>query len=125
MATEPTVEFFDDLSSKGHVPLLHSSSGTLRIDLTDNGDTTHWYITIDRGHVKVSHRNAKADAVICCEKELFDGMAKGTVNVTTALLQGVLAHEGDLGLVASLARLLPGPPGSIVSFLERQKELSR
>jgi ABC-2 type transport system permease protein len=48
-STDPTVEFFDELASMGHVPLLHSTSGTIRIDLDDSGDTTHWYITIDKG----------------------------------------------------------------------------
>jgi len=124
-STEPTVEFFDDLASQGRVPLLHSTSGTIRIDLDDGGDTTHWYIAIDKGDLKVTHRTAKADAVIRTEKRLFDGIVKGQVNVTAALLRGVLAAEGDLGLVATFARLLPGPARSRVSFLERQKEMAR
>jgi putative sterol carrier protein len=124
-STDPTTAFFDELASLEHEPLLHSTSGTIRIDLDDSGDTTHWYIAIDKGDVKVTHRNAKADAVMRSEKKLFDGMAKGTVNVTAALLRGVLAVEGDLGLLASLARLFPGPPRSRASFLERQTELAQ
>jgi predicted lipid carrier protein YhbT len=124
-STDPTTAFFDELASMGDVPLLHSTSGTIRIDLIDNSDIVRWYITIERGNVKVSHRNAKADAVMRTEKKLFDGMAKGTVNATTAMLRGVLGLEGDLGLVASLARMLPGPPRSLASFLERQKETAQ
>ena len=124
-STDPTTAFFDDLASIGHVPLFHSISGTIRIDLNDGGETIHWYIAIDRGDVKVSHRSAKADAVMRTEKRLFDGMAKGTVNATAAMLRGVLMLEGDLELVASFARLLPGPPRSLASFLERQKEMSQ
>ncbi len=124
-STDPTTAFFDDLASRGHVPLLHSTSGTIRIDLNDSGDTVHWYVTIDKGNVKVSNRNAKADAVMGAEKKLFDGMAKGKMNAMAALLRGVLMFEGDLGLLASLTRMLPGPPQSVASFLERQKERSQ
>jgi len=121
-STDPTTAFFDELTSKEHVPLLHSTSGTIRIDLDDDGHTARWYVTIDKGNVKVSHRNAKADAVIHCDKKLFDGMAKGTVNAGAAVLRGVLGVEGDLGIVASFDRLFPSPPRSVASFLERQKE---
>lgn len=119
---DPTATFFEELASRGHVPLLHHESGTIRVDLQDGSHVEHWYITLDRGTVAVSHRNARADAVMRTERKLFDGMAKGTVNTIAALLRGVLDVEGDLGLLSSLARLFPGPPRSRVTFLERQKE---
>ena len=122
---DPSVAFLEDLASRGHVPLLHSTSGTIRIDLEDRGNSIHWYIAIDKGNVTVSHRMARADAVVRTDKKLFDGMAKGTVNVTAGLLRGVIAVDGDLGLVSSLARLFPGPPQSVDSYLERQAEKAR
>lgn len=118
---DPTAAFFEELSSMGHVPLLHRVSGTVRLDLDHGGDTEHWFVTIDKGDVKISHRKARADAVLHTTKKLFDGMADGTVNAMAAMLRGVLRLEGDLGLVASLSRLLPGPPKSRISYLERQK----
>ena len=72
----------------------------------------------------MSHRNAKADAVMRTDKKLFDGMTQGTVNLTAALLRGVLEIEGDLGLIMAFDRLLPGPSRSRASFLERQKEMA-
>jgi len=114
----------EDLASQGHEPLLHHASGTLRIDLSDGETVEHWCITIVRGDVTVSRRNARADAVMRTEKKLFEGMARGTVNQTAALLRGVVEIEGDLGLLTSFARLFPGPPQSRASFLERQKELA-
>jgi putative sterol carrier protein len=116
---------FEDLVSKGHEPLLHATSGTIRIDLTDAAAVEHWYITVARGNVSVSHRNAKADAVMHLDKKLFEGMAKGSVNLTAALLRGVVEIEGDIGLVNAFSRLFPGPAASRASFLERQKELAR
>ncbi len=121
--------FFAELVSKGHEPLLHAISGTLRIDLTAVADPAtaveHWYVTVVGGNVSVSHRSAKADAVMRLDKKLFEGMAKGTVNLTAALLRGVVEIEGDIALVNAFSRLFPGPAASRASFLERQEELAR
>lgn len=117
-----TAAFFEDLSSRGHIPLLHNTSGTIRIDLDEGGGTTHWYIRIDNCSVKVSHRSSRADAVLRTTAELFDKMATGKANSMAALLRDVLKVEGDMGLVAAFARLFPGPPRSQATFLERQKE---
>lgn len=117
--------FFDDLASRGTEPLLHNASGTIRFDIVNDSNVEHWYITIVRGSVAVSHRNAKADAVMRTDKTLFEGMCKGRVNTDTAVLRGVVGVEGDLGLLASFDRLLPGPPRSWASFLERQQEMQR
>ena len=121
-AKDPTAAFLEDLGAQEAVPLLGHTAGTIRIDLDDGGETTHWHVQIDRGRVKVSHRAGKADAVVRCSKKLFDGMVRGTVNANAAMLRGVLGVEGNLGLVSGLARLMPGPPKSSASYLERQKE---
>lgn len=115
--------FFDDLASKGHEPLLHRATGTVRIDLRTDGAVEHWTLTFTKGDVSVSRRNARADATVAMERKLFEGMVKGTVNLNAALLRGVIAVGGDLGLLFALDRLLPGPPRSRASFLERQQEL--
>jgi SCP-2 sterol transfer family len=117
--------FFDDLASRGPEPLLHNASGTIRFDLVDGASVEHWFITIERGNIKVSHRNAKADTVMRTEKALFERMSTGTVNAGAAMLRGVVEVEGDLGLMASFDRLLPGPPRSRASFLERQQEMQK
>jgi len=122
---DPTSAFFEDIASQEHVPLLQHTSGTIRVDLDDQGETTHWYVQIDRGNLKVSHRTGKADAVIHCAKKLFDGMARGTENANAAMLRGVLGVQGNLGLIAALSRLMPGPPQSLATYLERQKESTR
>jgi len=122
---DPAAGFLEDLSSQGHIPLLHHASGTLRVDLVDGGGVERWYITVANGNISLSHRNAKADAVLRTERKLFVGMVKGNVNVSAALLRGVVEIEGDLGLLTSFARLFPGPAASRASFLERQKEIAR
>jgi putative sterol carrier protein len=121
---DPTAAFFEDFASKGHEPLLHDATGSLRLDLLDGADVDRWHVTVDKGDVKVSRRNVRADAVMRTEKKLFDGMVKGTVNVNAAVLRGVVGIEGDLGLLTSFSRLFPGPPKSLASFLERERERS-
>ena len=120
-----TAVFLEDLASRGEIPLLHNMSGTIRVDLIGGGRTTHWYLTIDRGTVAVSHRNAKADAVIHGSVELFDKLATGRENATASMLRGTLRVEGNIGLMSGLERVLPGPPGSRATYLERQKETAR
>jgi putative sterol carrier protein len=122
--SDPTAAFLEELASKGHEPLLHDATGTLRLDLLGGDDVERWLVTMDKGDVKVSRRNIRADAVMRAEKKLFDGMVKGTVNVNAAVLRGVVGIEGDLGLLTSFSRLFPGPPRSVASFLEREKERS-
>jgi hypothetical protein len=116
--SDPTKQFFDDLAARGHVPLLNSTSGTLRFDLEGGGRTAHWYVTIEKGDVSVSHDTAEADCVVRTGKELFDRMAAGTANATAAALRGLVASVGDLRLLIQFQRLFPGPPRG---FAERDE----
>lgn len=106
----PTDEFFGDLAARAREPLLRSASGSVRFDLRDGDDVERWYITMRGGEVDVSHRNARADAVVRLDREAFDGMVSGTLNAMAATLRGELTAEGDLGLVMLFQRLFASPP---------------
>ena len=106
----PTDAFFDELAARAHEPLVRSASGTVRFDLVDGDEIEHWYITMRSGDVEVSHKNARADAVVRLGRDAFDGMVSGTMNAMAATLRGELAVEGDLGLVMLFQRLFPSPP---------------
>ena len=73
---DPVASFFEELSSKGHDPLLHHASGTLRLDLQLETGIERWYLTMAKGDLAVSHRNAKADATIRMDRKLFEGMTR-------------------------------------------------
>jgi len=107
-----TAAFFEALGTLGHQPLLEKATGTIRFDLAEGKKIERWLVTINKGDVAVSHRNAKADCVIRCDKALFHRLASGEVNAMAALLRGSMGVEGDVGLVVLLQRLLPGPPSS-------------
>ncbi len=113
MAADPTATFFEALAKRGHEPILASTSGTLRLELRNGRRTDYWYVAIEKGDVTVSQASAEADAVVRCDKALFDGMVTGKVNAMAAMLRGVILPEGDLSLVMSFERLFPGPPKSV------------
>jgi putative sterol carrier protein len=108
--TDATTEFFEELGRGGHVPLLEKATGTLRFDLRSDKRITRWLVTIDKGDVTVSHKNAKANCVVRAEESLFDGLASGRENAMAAVLRGAVDLEGDQALLLPFQRLFPGPP---------------
>ena len=49
-----------------------------------------------------------ADCLVRADKALIDGIARGEVNATAALLRGELTAVGDLELLMLVQRLFPG-----------------
>jgi len=109
-AKDTTKTFFDGLAARGHEPLLENDSGTLRFDLVDGRRVEHWYVSIDKGDVTVSHEDATADTVLRVDRSLFDQIASGRRNAIAATLRGELVPEGNLSLLILFQRLFPGPP---------------
>ena len=111
---DPTAEFFRGLVEQGHHPLLATTQGTLRFDLVDDDHdrVERWFVTVSKGDVTVSHKNAKADAVARTDRALFDRISSGTENAMAALLRGALLPEGDIALLLSFQRVFPGPSRS-------------
>jgi putative sterol carrier protein len=109
--TDATTEFFQGLATRGHEPVLAKATGTLRFDLRDGGARAErWLITIDKGDVAVSHKNAKADCVVRADRALFEGIANGESNAMAAFLRGAVEIDGDRGLLLAFQRAFPGPP---------------
>jgi putative sterol carrier protein len=111
LMTDATTEFFQELAARGHEPALAKVTGTLRFDLRDGGERpVRWLITIRKGDVALSHRNAKADCVARLDRSLFDGIARGEANAMAAVLRGAIDVEGDRALLLAFQGLFPGPP---------------
>jgi predicted lipid carrier protein YhbT len=107
--TDATAEFFQELGRRGHEPMLEKGAGTIRFDLVDGTRTERWLVTLDKGDVSVSRRNAAADCIVRAERTLFDAMASGAANGMAAYLRGELTVEGDPELLVLIQRVLPGP----------------
>lgn len=114
-----TKAFLEDLASRGREPLLHGVVATVEIDLVNGPTTKTHFARLDDGVVRLVNHPSRIDAVIRADSDIFDGMATGRINSTAAMLRGALAVEGDIGVVASLFRVFPGPSGSPVAPVER------
>jgi putative sterol carrier protein len=97
-------DFFEELGARGHEPLLERASGTVRVEVT-NGKRTAWLVTIEKGDVSVTRRNARADCVVRFPEKLFEGVVKGRMNATAAVLRGEVETEGDPELLVLFQRL--------------------
>ncbi|MFG3301034.1 SCP2 sterol-binding domain-containing protein [Micromonospora chersina] len=109
---DTTTRFFEELDRRGFEPLLAKTSGTLRFDLHEGPQTTHWLLEIDRGNLRVRQEDQEADTVVGTEPRLFGELVDGEENAIAALLRGDMTVSGDLRLVLQLERIFPGPPDS-------------
>lgn len=108
--TDSTAEFFHELDRRGHEPLLEKATGSVRFDLADGRRIDRWLVSLDRGEVTASRKNAAADCVVRTDRRLFDAIARGDVNAMAAYLRGDLTLEGDPELMVLIQRIFPGPP---------------
>lgn len=109
---DPVEAFFADIETRGQIPVLGTTSGTIRFDTSNATSLEHWYVTVRKGEVTVSHKNARADTVCKLDKGLFADIAEGRRQAMSALLRGALVARGDLSLLMSFQRLFPGRIGS-------------
>jgi ubiquinone biosynthesis protein UbiJ len=109
--TDSTAEFFGELGSRGHEPLLSKVTGSARFDVVARARTEHWLVTIDKGEIGVSRGTAAADCVLRAEKASFERVLAGELNLMAAVLRGEVVVEGDPRLLVRLQRLFPRPPG--------------
>jgi putative sterol carrier protein len=109
---DPTEELFDRLNRLEHEALLENVEGTLRFDISHEGQTNHWLVKIDKGDVDVSRQDGDADCMVFVDKALFDRIARGEANAISALMRAEMIAHGNIQLLIMLERLLPGPPGA-------------
>ena len=110
---DPTTEFFEALAERGHIPALHRTTRTLRVDVDREGRTDHWWLDIKRGTVAVSRAEADADAdcVIAAPGSLMDDLVTGRANAMASTLRDELVMTGDPNVLVRFQRLFPDPTG--------------
>jgi putative sterol carrier protein len=92
--------------------VLRNLNGTIRFDLRDGKSVESWFLTLDDGDGKISHRKGKADCVASLDAALSDAIMTGEVNAFAAALRGETELDGEVALLLEFQRLFPGPPGS-------------
>jgi putative sterol carrier protein len=107
--SDSIAEFFAELGRRGHEPLLENAKGSARFDVADGRRTERWLLTIDRGELRVSRKNASADCVIRIDRPSFEQAVNGRLNLMAAALRGEFTMVGDPRLLVRLQRLFPRP----------------
>ena len=108
-ASDSIAEFFAELGRRGHEPLLERERGSARFDVADGKRTERWLLTIDRGDLRVSRRNAAADCVVRVDRPSFERAVNGELNLMAAALRGAFEMGGDPRFLVLLQRLFPRP----------------
>src|SRR5215471_2143954 len=103
-------QFFEAIGSVGHVPALGNASGTIRFEVLDGRQTQRWLVTVRKGEVTVSRRNAAADCVVRVARPLFERIVRGEQNPTAALMRGAVQVDGEVGLLVLFQKLIPESP---------------
>jgi putative sterol carrier protein len=109
-------EFLTELGGQTHVRLLERASGTVLIELEDDGQTERWYVNVKRGDVSLSRsmpRSASApDCVLRTKASTFKAIRTGQLNLMAAVLRGLLSIEGRVALVVALQGLFRPSAGA-------------
>jgi putative sterol carrier protein len=103
--------FFAELGTRGHEPLLERATGTFSFEVTGKRPE-HWFVEVKKGDIAVSHADTPADCTVRAERRVLDDIMSGRANALAAALRGAVAIEGDISLLATFQRLLPGPPST-------------
>jgi hypothetical protein len=110
--SDPCHDFFDQLQEQGFDPRLGRAKGTIRFDVIDGKPGEHWLVSLDRGAVRVSRDDEPADCVVRADRATLDGVVAGEINVTAALIRGLVGVTGNVDVLLHLQRLFPAGPSS-------------
>lgn len=105
-------EFFRELGSRGHDPLLDRLEGTGRFEVCEGGRMEQWLVSVKGGYVAVSRGGGDADWVMRAEREAFSRIISGETSALAAFVRGalvvsILDPTQRFGLIT---RLFAGPP---------------
>ncbi len=105
---DPTADFFQALSQRGHEPTLSDVNAKIRFDVTDGEAVDHWLVGINNGDIQVARGKSDADCVVRVDRRLFEAITSGQANPMAAMLRGEVVVTGDLELlVLTQKRLFP------------------
>lgn len=108
-----TADFFRGLARrKDDCRLTALHEGSVRFDITRDGQVDHWLVSIAKGDIRVTEQATGGDAVVRADRAVFDRIASGEAYFLTTVLRGEATVEGSPRLFATVRRLFPPPPGS-------------
>jgi putative sterol carrier protein len=107
--SDTIAEFFAGLGRREHEPLLEKAKGSARFEIADGRRIERWLVTIDKGDLRVSRRNAAADCILRVDRSTFERAVDGKLNMMAAVLRGAVTVGGDPRLLVLLRRLFMNP----------------
>jgi len=113
--TKELEEFTKQLGYRGHVGLLERTSGTVLVELDDDGRTERWYLNVKRGDVSLSKslpKGASPDCTLSTTAATFKAIRTGELNLMPAVLRGLLKVEGKVALAVALQGLFDPSTGA-------------
>ncbi|WP_431883889.1 SCP2 sterol-binding domain-containing protein [Micromonospora gifhornensis] len=108
--TEAIEQFFATLPARAPQVLRAPLTGTLRIDLADDGRTEHWVLRMRPGAVDVDQGPAEADAIWYSSVDLFDRLVTGRAHALAALFRNESTFSGRVTLFLAFRRFFPPAP---------------
>jgi putative sterol carrier protein len=120
--SDSIAEFFAELGRRGHEPLLEKTRGSARFDVTDGRRTERWLVSIDKGDLRVSRRNAAADCILRVDRSDLERAVAGKLNMMAAVLRGAVTVGGDPRLLVLLRRLFVKPSARQRSGIAGKKQ---
>lgn len=112
--TRRTGDLLERLNAGEREPLLAGLTTVVALEVVEGGRVERWSIAIEDGRTTVARggKSSDADCVVRAERSVLDGLARGEVNATAALLRGTIEAEGDPEVLLRLQRIFPAPPGA-------------
>ena len=95
-------EFFETLESRVDAGKTAGMTNSYVFDIDGAGT---WKVDVADGEVKVTEGGGDADVTISTSSEIFQKLASGEQNPTTAYMTGKLKVEGDMGAALKLQKL--------------------
>jgi hypothetical protein len=117
-------EYFDELSRRGHDPLLGRNYDTVRFEIVDDGGhTDEWLVALNGGDIGVSRGDGDADWVVRVERKELSRIIHGDTSVLAAHVRGtfVVSKEDPSRCFGLLMRLFAGPPESRRQLIHNQR----
>jgi putative sterol carrier protein len=107
-----TTRFFEALAQRKDAPAFRDLSGTIRCDLKDGKRTRHWYVTVRKGDITISHSTEKADCTFATDVATFEAILAGKMNAFAAVLRGACAVEGKVRMLIALQSIFTPSEGA-------------
>src|SRR5262245_33863311 len=105
-------EFFDELSRRGHDPLLDRLEGTGRFEGCGGGQVEQWLGAGKGGYVNGTRGGGNADWVMRAERSDFARLINGEVGTLSAFIRGTLqlTIQGKGQRIGLISRVFAGAP---------------